>query len=60
MAEDVVTKVKFEMLETSEGWKYDGCACDSKPQLTDGNKLKCKKCQIELETTETKYDEKEC
>ena len=58
--QDVATKVTIQMLQTSEGWKYEGCTCNSKLYTTEDNKLRCKKCPGEVITHEPKYDSLYC
>ena len=54
-AEDIVTKVTIQMLETTEDWKYDGCSCGAKLILTEGDQLRCKKCPGVILNKEPKY-----
>ena len=51
----MVTKITIEMLETTDDWKYEGCICGSKPQLTEESKLRCKKCPGEVIKTESMF-----
>ena len=51
----MVAKVTIRKLETSEDWRYKGCACNGKlVQMENGN-YQCRKCSAEMTIAKPKY-----